>query len=1026
MVDNTKGVETQSPRSDKSKSNSIIAKLQTTHWEDLMNSFPSFLGCSRPTGHDRSRLFLQFRSRDSTFRGFVMFSSIYTLFVAFVVTHDMREFPITTMTWPMLAFFGINHLVIVLHLIWKFYFFYHPEEKKTNNGGALSPDDIAAMFGESKSTSISQSRSFNSSSKSSGTTSNNPHRISFTNQSKSVQQSSGRTLSSYKKQDGAKQKKDTHSAFGTTLMKAFDQKSNVRSAKVYVSDANALGSSAQTVSDPPASGGNNSEDISRSRSSDSPSTEDSTSSDGIDWDTYFEVINFYTFVCSLNIYMAYSTHLRYGEGFLDATLPGEQSRSLPDGMLEFTLAFPIFLYMILRRVSFFHAHISIYLALLNQLVLIGIYRLDLPRTLFAYGFVIALHTEYHRQVWHTFFVTFELEMTLEENARMAEEIKASELRHMIGNVAHDLKTPLSSFICGMEIIKTDVNELLNEVSTVNGTIKSIDLFNMKLLNILKVAEDVTNTNAFMMMTINRCIDYNKTQFGLKLQSKQEVFLLKESIDFPIKCLTDYYDQISIVREYCNPDNSNNILNNGDILIRSDKQWLQDNLLCLIGNATKYSQKKSTVIIKIGIIFEKEILTPTTVVSVVTPVVPSGSPTGDIEMGVTTSSGMSVIHSSNSLATTGSGSSSNVITSSNKKSNKTKYLLFEILDTGEGIPQEIQKKIFDEPEQEGREHGGSGLGLYNLAKRVEALGGACGVSDRTDGVSQGSRFWFTIPFEPINFKSTGKNDNESIVLDRHCGVIGEGKDEDRDNSPNETTTNSFMRLPIKQSSQRDRDKTMTSPFSTPSDSGRLHGVTRQLPQTINEGNLTLEEHESSKYQSSSRMIVKPNHTNLLKPNLKILIVDDSPPILKMTSLSLRKHGHTVITAENGQIAVDLFQSELEKNFEQAGITLPDKPNTLEIDSDMLATLIPFDVVLMDFQMPVMDGVEAILQMRVKESQWLASCGHRTGEIALAIIGFSAKSDEVQIEQAYDNGMSSFLPKPFTINAFQNILQNLASK
>ena len=42
--------------------------------------------------------------------------------------------------------------------------------------------------------------------------------------------------------------------------------------------------------------------------------------------------------------------------------------------------------------------------------------------------------------------------------------------------------------------------------------------------------------------------------------------------------------------------------------------------------------------------------------------------------------------------------------------------------------------------------GTGLGLFSLAKRVEALGGHYGVRNRPDGV-QGSIFWFAIPYKP---------------------------------------------------------------------------------------------------------------------------------------------------------------------------------------------------------------------------------------------------------------------------------------
>ena len=48
-------------------------------------------------------------------------------------------------------------------------------------------------------------------------------------------------------------------------------------------------------------------------------------------------------------------------------------------------------------------------------------------------------------------------------------------------------------------------------------------------------------------------------------------------------------------------------------------------------------------------------------------------------------------------------------------------------------------------------------MFSLAKRIEALGGACGVRDRRDG-KQGSVFWFTFPYRP------DEQDEPSVHLD----------------------------------------------------------------------------------------------------------------------------------------------------------------------------------------------------------------------------------------------------------------------
>ena len=102
---------------------------------------------------------------------------------------------------------------------------------------------------------------------------------------------------------------------------------------------------------------------------------------------------------------------------------------------------------------------------------------------------------------------------------------------------------------------------------------------------------------------------------------------------------------------------------------------------------------------------------------------------------------------------------------------------------------------------------------------------------------------------------------------------------------------------------------------------------------------------------------------------ILIVDDSAMIRRIVSQIVQQLGHQSITAENGLEGCKL-----------AADSLP-------------------DLILMDIEMPVMDGFEAT---------WRIKADQRTAHIPVAF--FTALGSEENIEQAREAGGIGFLNKP----------------
>ncbi|MBS0169640.1 MAG: response regulator [Nitrospira sp.] len=111
-----------------------------------------------------------------------------------------------------------------------------------------------------------------------------------------------------------------------------------------------------------------------------------------------------------------------------------------------------------------------------------------------------------------------------------------------------------------------------------------------------------------------------------------------------------------------------------------------------------------------------------------------------------------------------------------------------------------------------------------------------------------------------------------------------------------------------------------------------------------------------------------------PPFSLLLVDDMEDNRLLISLFLKAMPYRLAVAENGVEGVRTFQSSR------------------------------YDLVLMDIQMPVMDGYDATRAIRA----WEAKEGHR----ATPIIALTASAFEGDLAQAYAAGVTAHLTKPIT--------------
>ena len=114
--------------------------------------------------------------------------------------------------------------------------------------------------------------------------------------------------------------------------------------------------------------------------------------------------------------------------------------------------------------------------------------------------------------------------------------------------------------------------------------------------------------------------------------------------------------------------------------------------------------------------------------------------------------------------------------------------------------------------------------------------------------------------------------------------------------------------------------------------------------------------------------------------RILIVDDNPMNLEVTTALIARQGLETATATNGAEAV---QAVLEQDF---------------------------DLILMDCQMPVMDGVEATRRIRALP----------TAKAQVPIIGLTGRAEEDDRDLAYAAGMTDYIVKPVIPSALKAML------
>ncbi|MET3134649.1 two-component system sensor histidine kinase/response regulator [Oxalobacteraceae bacterium GrIS 1.11] len=348
------------------------------------------------------------------------------------------------------------------------------------------------------------------------------------------------------------------------------------------------------------------------------------------------------------------------------------------------------------------------------------------------------------------------------------------------------------------------------------------------------------------------------------------------------------------------------------------------------------------------------------------------------------------------------------------------LRLEVHDTGIGVASEAQERIFDSFSQADgsttRKHGGTGLGLAISKQLVELMGGKIGVDN---ALTQGSIFWFTVNFDKhrVDFDDPSFNPKttqglHALIIDEHCSsrdVLERQLAAWRIASDSASSADDAL-LRLRDAARRgqpytvaliDMELSRTSGLALaatikaePAIAGikllllsseqraadsvqrREAGVAFQLIKPARECDLfdcivtRLRASEGVRSAApAARVLLAP------KARRKVLLAEDNPVNIEVAKAMLDSLGLEVRCAHDGEQALRAAQGE------------------------------DFDLVLMDCQMPVMDGFAATAEIRRHELQ-----GGRSR--VLPIIAITANALQGDREACLAAGMDDYLSKPFT--------------
>ncbi len=362
--------------------------------------------------------------------------------------------------------------------------------------------------------------------------------------------------------------------------------------------------------------------------------------------------------------------------------------------------------------------------------------------------------------------------------------------------------------------------------------------------------------------------------------------------------------------------------------------------------------------------------------------------------------------------------------------------FEVRDTGVGVSPEARAELFQPFTQADssttRRFGGTGLGLSIVKRLVELMDGEVGVASE---VGRGSRFWFTLPLKPV--ESSGRT-RPPVTNGAGCRVLIVD-----DNATNRRVLSGHLthgQFEVQAASsaaealelmrracgeKRPYDVVLID-FQMPEMDGAMLGERIAGEPLYSRSRLVLltsldrkGDHTRFASMGFAAYLTKPVRARELRDCLQHVLAHEagewstgSHPLVTRGTLAdaatLRQYGGRVLVVEDNPVNQKVAQRFLER----LGCSVRVAANGAEAVEAYGAER--FDLILMDMQMPVMDGISATRIIRERESG-----GTRTPIVAL-----TANVLAGQFQSCIDAGMDDVLGKPLEPARLQDVLERFA--